>query len=146
MDEHIYKVKVEWTEGKKGIVEGDDGKKIEISTPADFGGPSGYWSPEELFVSSIASCLMTSFLYFVLKNNVKLISYENKAIGKVEKVEKIEKKGYVFTDVEVEVTAKVDKDEDMDKIKTFLALAEKYCLISNSTDVKISVKNSVISE
>ena len=143
MDEHIYKIRVEWTEGKKGIVEGDDGKKIEISTPPDFAGPSGYWSPEELFVSSIASCLMTSFLYFVLKNNVKLISYENKAIGKVEKVEK---KGYVFTDVEVEVTAKVDKDEDIDKIKTFLGLAEKYCLISNSTDVKISVKNSVISE
>jgi len=143
MDEHIYKIKVEWTEDKKGMVEKDDGKKIEISTPPDFGGPSGYWSPEELFVSSIASCLMTSFLYFVLKNNVKLISYENKATGKVEK---IEKKGYVFTDVEVEVAAKVDKNEDMDKIKTFLALAKKYCLISNSTNVKISVKNSVISE
>jgi len=142
MDEHIYKIRVEWTEGKKGIVGGDDGKKIEISTPPDFGGPSGYWSPEELFVSSIASCLMTSFLYFVLKNNVKLISYENKAIGKVGKVGK---KGYVFTDVEVEVSVRIDKSEDIDKIKTFLALAKKYCLISNSTNVNISVRNSIIS-
>jgi len=142
MDEHLYSVKVRWTEGKKGLIKKEDGEKIEISTPPDFGGPPGYWSPEEFFVSSIASCLMTSFLYFVLKNNVKLISYENKAIGKVEKVEK---KGYVFTDVEVEVSVRIDKSEDIDKIKTFLGLAEKYCLISNSTNVNISVRNSIIS-
>lgn len=140
MDEHIYTVSVKWTEDKKGIVEAENGRQIEISTPPDFGGPSGYWSPEEFFVASIASCLMTTFLYFVLKNNIKLISYENKAKGSLSKDEK---KGYIFTDVEVETDIKVDKSEEIEKIKTFLSLSEKYCLISNSTNVSVSVKNSV---
>ena len=130
----IYKNKLKWKGNKTGIVEIENKPLVKISTPPEFGGPEGFWSPEDLFVSSINSCLMTTFLYFTLKNNIELRDYISEAEGIVEKKDSLK-----FTQVRVNIKIKIGENENIQKIKTFIELAEKYCLISNSVNFDIKV-------
>ena len=133
-DIFIYKSKLKWEGNKTGIVEIENKPSIKISTPPEFGGPEGFWSPEDLFVSSINSCLMTTFLYFIFKNNVELKDYISEAEGIVEK-----KNSLKFTQVKVNIKIKVGENENIEKIEKFIELAEKYCLISNSVNFEVKV-------
>ena len=139
MEQHRYAVSLKWEGDRKGILKLKGRPEIVVATPPDFGGPEGYWSPEELFVASILSCLMTTFLYFVFKNDLKLISYESEGNGILGKVgEKMK-----FKEIYVNIRVQREKGEDIKKVETFLKLAEKYCLISNSSDVDIKLNFQV---
>ena len=73
-----YKTSADWTEGKKGTSACEGKSPIDISTPPEFGGPEGFWTPEDLLTSAVVSCLMTSTLFFADRAKIKMISYKSK--------------------------------------------------------------------
>lgn len=130
----IYKVNFTWQKKERGILSYENRPPIEINTPPEFGGDPNIWTPEELFISSILSCHMTTFLYFCKKSGFKFKGYESQAEGSVEKTEH----GLKFLNVVVIIKLYIYKEEDKDRAKFFLELGEKYCLISHS--IKPEVK------
>jgi len=82
---YSYDVKVTWREGKQGVMRAAGKPAVNVATPSEFGGPDGVLTPEELLVASVASCLMTTFLYFVELLRIGLLSYESNATGVMEK-------------------------------------------------------------
>ncbi len=56
----------------------------EICRPAYFGNPS-HVDPEEAFVVSLSSCHMLTFLAIACKQKFVIDSYEDEAVGRLEK-------------------------------------------------------------
>jgi organic hydroperoxide reductase OsmC/OhrA len=81
-------------------------KSFSVSTPPEFGGQEGEWSPEHLFLSSITSCFMSTYLSFVNKMKIENTGFECTATGQVEIVEG----KYKFTYIHIYPKAFVGND------------------------------------
>jgi organic hydroperoxide reductase OsmC/OhrA len=109
-----------------------------VAVPPDFGGPAGVWSPEELFVASVASCLMSTFLYFVERLGIRLRSYSSSAVGFMDKTPD----GLRFKVIDVSIAVEVEDESDSRKATELKERLEKYCPISASLGfpVRLEVK------
>ena len=88
-DEHLYRVDIAWKEGRVGTMSSPELEdQIEVATPPQFdGGVEGIWSPEHLFISSVSSCFMTTFVAIAEYSKLKFEDLDVKAVGKIDKVD-----------------------------------------------------------
>ena len=135
----IYTSDIKWTEGKKGVLSSPDKPVIEVATPVEFGGPSGVWSPEDLLVSSVNSCVMTTFLYYIKRHNLSLVSYKSTGKGILEK----KKTGLSFSSIQINPEIQMKKKSDIPMAEKLLKLSKERCLISNSIkeEVILNIQN-----
>jgi len=131
----IYKNSIKWQSEKKGLLISPDKPDIEVATPPEFRGHPGIWTPEDLFVASVNSCIMTTFLYYVQKENLEILSYESQAEGILEWIEG----RLIFSEIKVKPLVFVKRDSDTQKTKEIIGLSEKNCLISNSIKCEVKV-------
>ncbi len=131
----IYKNSIRWQGEKRGLLSSSGKPDIEVATPPEFRGHPGIWTPEDLFVASVNSCIMTTFLYYAQKESLEILSYESQAEGVLEKI----KNQFIFTEIKFKPSISVKKDSDIIKAKNLLELSENNCLISNSIKSKIKV-------
>jgi len=129
----IFTTDLHWSGDKFGIVSSPSLKSMSVSAPPEFGGPDGEWSPEHLFLSSITSCFMSTYLVFVDKMKIEHTGFECTATGQVELVDG----KYKFTFIHLYPKAFVSNNADIEKARVALAKAKKYCLISNSINAEI---------
>lgn len=134
-----YNHKLNWQKAKIGRLSADKKEIIEIATPADFGGPDGFWSPEDLLVASVNSCVMTTFLFFIQKRKIKLLDYESKAEGFIEKKEGKLK----FREIIIQPTIVIPEDVSENQIIKIIELSKKHCLISNSISCFVELKYQI---
>jgi organic hydroperoxide reductase OsmC/OhrA len=140
--QHEYAVRVDWTHDRVGDLTIEGKPKVQISAPVEFDGPEGIISPEDLFVASATSCLMTTFITFSKKLRFEFKSFTCKGEGILEKLEK----GYQFTNLLLMTEVVVDSKETKKKAERALELAGKYCLVSNSMKCSTDHVNKVIVE
>jgi len=131
----IYKNYIKWQLEKKGLLSSPEKPNIEVATPPEFRGHAGKWSPEDLFVASVNSCIMTTFLHYAQKQGFEFISYESKAQGILERIEN----QFIFSEIKIKPLILVRQDSDVQKAKNFIEFSEKNCFISNSIKSKIKV-------
>ena len=129
----IFTTDLHWAGDKIGIVSSSSLRSFPVSTPQEFGGPEGEWSPEHLFLSSITSCFMSTYLVFVNKMKIENTGFECTATGQVELVDG----KYKFTYIHIYPKAFVGNDADIEKAKVAMEKSKKYCLISNSINAEI---------
>lgn len=131
----IYRTTVSWIEEKKGILCSSGKPTIEVSTPPEFKGHEGMWTPEELFVASVNICIKTTFLHYARKDNFEFLSYESEAEGILERVEN----QFMFSEIKVRPKIVVAVDSQIEKAKELIEISEKNCLITNSIKSKVAV-------
>jgi len=131
----IFGTTLKWTGDKRGELYSSEKPQLQISTPPEFKGPDGYWSPEELFLASINSCIMTTFLYFTEKFSLSFFSYESEIEGGVG----FEGGKLVFSSVVVRPVIMVKSKSEKEKARQAIEKSEEYCLISGSVKSKITV-------
>ena len=141
VQEHYYDVSVEWSEGRKGTMKSEVlDNSIEVATPPQFvNGIEGIWSPEHLFVASINSCLMTTFLAIAENSKLVYSGFTSKAVGKLEMVDG----KYIMSEVTLMPTVVVPNEQDKEKAIRILQKSEAACLISNSVKSKIILEPTV---
>ena len=137
---HTYRTTVKWKEGIVGELTTDSGGKMDFSSPPEFGGPGGLITPEELFVASENTCYMLTFLAFVEKMRIELVSYDSVADGHLEKVEK----GHVITKMELRPRIVVKSEEDVEKTKKAVELSRKYCFIERSIKTEVELVPEIV--
>ena len=135
-----YKVGVRWQEAKKGMLSSEGKPDVIVATPPEFLGHAGCWSPENLFVASISSCIMTTFLYYAKKQKLQFIRYNSDAEGILEMVNG----QFMFSQVTVRPKLVIPLSEDKDKAENIFELSEKNCLISNSVKSKVIILPEII--
>ena len=123
-----YEVAVDWKEGKIGESRCAGKPNVEVATPPEFGGPENIWTPEDLLTSAVATCIMTSALFFIGRAKIQMRSYKSNAVGTMEKTAG----GLEITRIAVEVFIELDDLAQEDAVRKAVEQAEKTCPLSNS--------------
>lgn len=131
-DKHQYyfDVHLNWKEGRKGLLSANDVKgSIEVATPPEFaGGVPDMWSPEHLFLGSLSSCLMTTFLAIAEKKRLTISDFSCHTIGHIKLMD-----GHLeFTTIDLFPKVIVEKTEDVAVADEVLLKTYKHCIIANS--------------
>lgn len=138
---HEYQVDLDWKEGRIGTMSSPElDEKIEVATPPQFdGGVEGVWSPEHLFVSSVSSCFMTTFVAIAEYSKLKFENLKVNAIGKLSK-----KDGkFVVSEITLNPELTITDEKFVDKAKRIMEKAEEACLITRSIKTSIHFEPTV---
>lgn len=138
---HQYNVNVKWNEGRVGeLISPELNTKIEVATPPQFPkGVEGIWSPEHLFTAAVNSCFMTTFLSIAENSNLEFKEFSCNATGLLDQVEG----KFLMTEVILNPTLVIVKEEDKEKALRVLEKSEKACLISHSINSKVTLNSTV---
>lgn len=140
-DQHNYQVKLNWIEGRKGLLQSDVlDSTIEVVTPPEFPkGIAGLWSPEHLFVAAVNSCFMTTFLAIAENSKLNFSKFECNAIGTLDRIEG----KYRITEVTLFPILIIDEEALKDKAIRVMEMSDKACLISNSINSKVILQPEI---
>ena len=139
--EHLYEVSVKWQEDRKGVMTSPVlNTEIEVVTPPQFPkGMEGIWSPEHLFVAAVNSCLMTTFLSIAENSKLDFVSFDSKAVGKLEQVDG----KYLMSEVTLMPIVTLADELNKERAERVLQKSEANCLISNSVKSIIIFKPEI---
>lgn len=132
---HIFETSVEHTGGMGALVRGQGKPTLEITCPPAFceEQPSTIWSPEELYVASIESCVMTTFLFFARGVGVEIQGYSSRAKGTVE----VQGNSMKCTKIEIAANVIVPDARTERNARALFKGAKKNCLLSSSIETEV---------
>ena len=135
-NQQLYKTEVEWTGERHGELRAPALPKLNVDAPPEFKGHEGVWTPEHLFVASVNSCFMTTFLAIAENSKLEFVKFHADAEGTLEKVEG---QGLMITHITLRPKLVVKHSRDTERALRIFEKAEKHCLISNSirTETKL---------
>jgi organic hydroperoxide reductase OsmC/OhrA len=135
-----YETEVEWKKEKEGQIKGLTLPALGVGAPPEFKGREGQWTPEHLFVASINTCFMLTFLAIAENSKLPLVSFSSTAKGKLEKVPGA---AYQITEVVIKPGIVIASVEDLGQIAGLLEKAKANCLISNSIKSTVKVEPEI---
>jgi organic hydroperoxide reductase OsmC/OhrA len=130
-----YSTQTKWTGDRKGITSSSGKPDLIASSPPEFKGIPGVWTPEDLYVASIELCHMTTFMSFATRKGIQLKSYESSARGILEQDEG----GYRFTTVTITQRIVVESGTDPSLVEEVLRDAHTNCLVARSITTKVEL-------
>jgi len=144
-NKYFYTTEVEWTGERHGDLHAPVLPDMKVDAPPEFKGHDGVWTPEHLFVASVNSCFMTTFLAIAENSKLEFVSFSADAKGKLEK---LDKQGFIMTEVVLRPKLLISHARDVERAGRILEKAEKNCLISNSikTETKLEPQINFVGE
>ena len=136
-----YENNLRWNFSRVGHVASEGKPSLQVSSPPEFKGEAGSWTPEDLFVASANTCLLLTFLAYVEREKIAVTSYESMASGTVEKVGD----SYRFTEIKVQPRVGLEDSAYAAQVADILQRAEKTCLIANSMRARMHVEPHILS-
>ena len=120
-------------------------QNLQVDAPPEFKGHDGVWTPEHLFVASVNTCFMTTFLAIAENSKLEVVSFKADAKGKLEK---LDGQGFMMTEITLHPKLVISHARDAERANRILEKAEKHCLISNSikTETKLEAEVSFAGE
>lgn len=113
--------------------------KLSVAPPAQFGGLGDKWSPEDLFMASIASCFILSFRAITKASNFSWLSIQCESDGTLERVDDKTR----FTKIVTMATLVIAAGESANNAECLLHKAEQSCLVVNSLNCESELKCTV---
>jgi organic hydroperoxide reductase OsmC/OhrA len=137
---HRFPVDVRWLEGKLTIASVPGKEPLEVATPPEFqGGIEGVWSPEDLFVSAVATCYTVTLISAARRRGVPVRELQVRSFGDVSR-----RPDGSFGFVAVELAVELETDAGHEGEARGAALdAEGTCLVAASLDTPVHVHANV---
>ncbi len=137
----LFEVTLNWLADTRGILSAKDAEgTIHVATPPEFGGEGKPWSPEHLFLSSISSCYMSTYLLFAKKLGFVIKNFESNAIGQIQLADG----KYKFTQIDVFPKIYIADEAVREKANQAVEKTHKYCLITNSVNAAVFYHSEVL--
>lgn len=138
--QYLYKTEVEWTGERHGELRAPALPRLNIDAPPEFKGHDGVWTPEHLFVASVNSCFMTTFLAIAENSKLEFVKFYADAEGKLEKVEG---QGLMISHITLRPKLVLKHSRDAERALRIFEKAEQNCLISNSIKTATTLEPQV---
>ncbi len=138
---HEFNVKITWTSGREGIINLEEKPSLPLSSPPQWSGKSAAYSPQDLFISALAGCFVTTFATMMSRMRQPLHAYQVSGKGIVHPHPD---GGWHFTKLNILIEITVPKNALLSKVKRAVTLTEKYCQISRSVNFEIKVQSEII--
>ena len=139
-DNYFYTTDVEWTGERHGDLSAPVLPSLKVDAPPEFKGHEGVWTPEHLFVASVNSCFMTTFLAIAENSKLEFVSFSANAKGKLEK---LADKRFMMTEITLQPKLVIRNAGDVERASRILEKAEKLCLISNSIKTQTKLEPAI---
>lgn len=141
--EKIYYYRVEGIKGAgKSAVLKDEGLiPMDTSSPPEFGGMPGKWTPEHLFVASVVSCFIMTFISVA---NAMRIEFEEMKCEGVGTLKPTEGNKMEFVEVILKPTVVVRSEQLKEKTLKAIKVTHDHCLVARSLKSEVKVEPSVI--
>lgn len=139
----FFEVQLNWLADTRGILSAKDAKgTIHVATPPEFGGKGKPWTPEHMFLSSISSCFMSTYLAFARKLHFDISHFGCNAIGQIEVING----KYKFTNINLYPKVYIADETLREKANLALEKTHKYCLITNSVNADIFYHSELLAD
>ena len=135
-----YHSSLVWHKARQGMLSSTGKPSIEVSSPPEFKGIPGLWTPEDLLVASVEICTMSTFLSFGGRKNIPLVSYRSNSEGVLESVEG----KYRFTHITITPEITVRNEWTEQQVKDVVHDAHENCLIANSISAVVTIVPTII--
>ncbi len=128
--QYFFEVELSRTTGRKGLLTAKDVKgSIEIGTAPEFkGGVPDIWTPEHLFLGSLCSGYLTTFLAIAEKRNLAVKHITCSSIGQINLYDK----HLEFTSINLYPKIYIESDDDIVLANEILLSGYKHCIVANS--------------
>lgn len=134
---HQYSATISRTFASRARVEAPPRPSLSGGPSSQLEGDVSTWSPEQLVLSSLGICLLTTFEAFAARDGIELLRWVASARGTVDRTPE----GLMFTSIvlsiDMEVTGKFEHVEQT------LEDAKRYCLVLNSLRVPVIVEADI---
>jgi organic hydroperoxide reductase OsmC/OhrA len=134
-----YRTASQWTSGRSGVVTSEGKHAVLASSPPEFKGEPGRWTPEDLFVAAIDLCTMTTFTAFAQRLKIPVISYQSEAEGTLEFVDD----GYRFTRVVLRPRIMVAEPAAVATAEKAMHDAHESCLVARSVRAEVTIEPTI---
>jgi len=144
--EHHYQARLVWdgnrgegtktyaSYGREYRVVVDSKPELQGSADPVFRGDAMRWNPEDLFLASISSCHLLTYLALCARNGVQVLEYEDRAEGLMKEDGK---GGGRFEEVVLRPRVVVAGADQVDRALELHTRAHELCFIANSCSVPI---------
>lgn len=141
--QYVYHLNASSTTLRSGVLVLEEVQpSITFSAPPEFQGKPGCWTPEHLFLASIASCYVSTFSGIASFSKFEFLSLDVQLDGTVEKDEG----GWRFTQVNLRPRLKILLAKDREKASRLIEKAEKTCLIARSLTSRLILEPEILVE
>lgn len=135
-----FPVSVRWLTGKRTVATVAGKDDLEVATPPEFkGGVEGVWSPEDLFVGSIASCFAVTLAGKAARRGIPMRSL---SVGGDGVVTQRADGRFGFSEVTLHVAIETDPGFE-EEMGVAAHEAEDGCLVAASVDLPVHLDLAV---
>jgi organic hydroperoxide reductase OsmC/OhrA len=136
-----YESELEWRGGRRAEVTSGGRPAIAVMPPPDFpAGDESSWSPEHLFLASLQSCTMLSFVAHCAHRGLELVTYRSAVTGSL--AQNAERR-YAFQTVSMVVYVRMAGGHAA-AARELTPKAERDCFISASTTADVTTDWRII--
>jgi organic hydroperoxide reductase OsmC/OhrA len=137
-----YHTSVEWKSERQGFLRSDGKPEVYVSSPPEFKGIPGVWTPEDLYVAAAEVCTLSTFLSFGGRKGIPLKSYKSSAEGVLENVDG----KYRFTKIILKPEVVVGSEWTKEQVMEVFHQSHDQCLITNSMTADVVIEPNIIFE
>jgi organic hydroperoxide reductase OsmC/OhrA len=131
-----YHTNVSDVKGRTATLFSEGKPRLTVSSPREFKGEPGFWTPEDFFVAAIEVCLMLTFVGLAEKRGLAFGAYESSAEGLLEWKEQ----SYRFTRVVVSPVITLFDEASFAAAREIIERAHATCLVANSVSCEVIVE------
>lgn len=139
---HIYKVAAVGSPSGSVAVTSDLLTPLETTSPPQFDGPEGFWSPETLLCAAVADCFVLTFRGVSRAARFEWTRLSCRVEGTLERHDGVAQFTHLTTTAQLTVPAGVD----VGRGRALLERAEHSCLIANSLRAERTLQADIVSE
>jgi uncharacterized OsmC-like protein len=110
-------------------------KTLKLDMPTRFGGKGRYPCPDELFLSSVAGCLITTFLYFRRKLHIQIRVFDISISTRLTSTPE----GYQMLGIDVTMFVE-GKESEETKLRRCIKWTKKYCHIKRILEKTVPIR------
>lgn len=143
---HHFEARAVWRKGADGVatsnhrIEIAGRPAIEASAAPQYRGDPARVNPEELFVASLASCQMLTYLALAARAGIDVLAYEDGARGTLA----IADKKMRVTEVLLQPRITLAEGADEIKARTLVEAAHAGCFIANSVACAVRIAAELV--
>lgn len=134
---HHYSAKVCRTFASRAQIVSPPRPTLHGGPSSEFDGDAATWSPEQLLLSSLGLCMLTTFEAFAARDGIEVQSWNATLEGDVER----SPEGLIFTSIIM--TLDIDITGNVEEVEKTLEDAKQYCLVLNSLRVPVVVEANI---
>ena len=144
--EHRFEAALLWQPGGQGAAERNHtvafpGRPpLELSAPPEYRGDAARLSPEELFVASLASCQLLSYLALAARHGIAIARYEDRPAGVLAVVDRRMRVREVLLRPRIALVAGTDADA----ARRLVDRAHDECFVANSTTARVTIEPEIV--